>query len=413
MMVLIAGGGIGGLALAQGLLRYGVAVTVLERDADVSSTGGYKLHLGPTALTALAELLPPALMRELTRCSVATTGFTLAVRDHRGRLLLRARDEGEGESLDVDRITLRRLLAAGLGERLRMGAVCASYAESDAGVQVRLRSGETVDGDLLVIAEGAGSGLAEQLAGGPTGRSTGLVGLAGRTPTAALSAAAQSLLRDDPMLGFGPGGLGLFASWHAPSAVPAQHGTTVPSAPEPVVIWGLITAAAQLPRALPELGKDELAGLAASLLESRRWRPQLVELPRRAQPETLGGFRFLAADPDRIAPWTPRRVTAIGDAAHVMPPTGGRGAATAIIDAHRLTVALADVAGGRLTVSAALQSATDEMRDYAARAVRESLQPVRWITASAHPLARPVATVALPVAAGIAGAARRLSRRSR
>lgn len=122
---------------------------------------------------------------------------------------------------------------------------------------------------------------------------------------------------------------------------------------------------------------------------------------------------MLAADPDRIAPWTPRRVTAIGDAAHVMPPTGGRGAATAIIDAHRLTVALADVAGGRLTVSAALQSATDEMRDYAARAVRESLQPVRWITASAHPLARPVATVALPVAAGIAGAARRLSTRSR
>ena len=60
MRVLIAGGGIGGLALAQGLVGRGIDVVVVEPDVDLERTGGYKLHLGPKAVEALATLLPAA-----------------------------------------------------------------------------------------------------------------------------------------------------------------------------------------------------------------------------------------------------------------------------------------------------------------------------------------------------------------
>ncbi len=59
MKMLVAGAGIGGLALAQGLTRAGIAVEVLERDADLSATRGYELHRGPPAVDALRDLLTP------------------------------------------------------------------------------------------------------------------------------------------------------------------------------------------------------------------------------------------------------------------------------------------------------------------------------------------------------------------
>lgn len=395
MRVVVCGGGIGGLALAQGLARRGVEVVVVERDEDLAQTGGYKLHLAPAPLRALAELLPAAQMGELLDRSMRTTGFTLAVRDHRARLLVRAREDEEGQSMDVDRITLRRALADGLGDRLRLGQECVRYGESGEGAHVELASGERVAGDVVVIAEGAGSRLARQLAGARTCSATGLVGVAGRTLVSDLPQRAQQVVREDPLLAFGPGGVGLFASWHAPGT---GSGALMP----PVVIWGVLTVAFRPPAGTSE----DLARAAAGLLGRRRWAPGLVDLPRHAARGTVASFPLLGADPGRIAPWVPRRVTAIGDAAHAMPPTGGQGAATAIRDAHQHTTLLAEAALGQRELGPALQTAAHEMRTRSATAVRESLAPVHWIKASAHPAGAAATTLALPVAAGIAALAR-------
>lgn len=397
MRVVVCGGGIGGLALAQGLVRRGLEVVVLERDEDLAQTGGYKLHLAPAPVRALADLLPADQMGELLDRAVRTTGFTLAVRDHRARLLVRAREDEQGQSVDVDRITLRRALAAGLGDRLRLGQQCARYTESGNGAHVELASGERVVGDVVVIAEGAGSRLARQLAGARTCSSTGLVGVAGRTLVSDLPQRAQQIVREDPLLAFGPGGVGLFASWHAPGA---GSGALTP----PMVIWGMLTVASRPPAGASE----DLARAAAGLLARARWAPGLVDLPRHAAPGTVASFPLLAADPGRIAPWVPRRVTAMGDAAHAMPPTGGQGAATAILDAHQHTTVLAETAEGQRELGPALQAAAHEMRTRSATAVRESLAPVRWIKASAHPAGTAATTLAMPAAAGIAALARSL-----
>ena len=56
--VLIAGGGLSGLALAQGLIKDGHTCEVFERDADDSRKIGYYLHMNADGGEALRRCLP-------------------------------------------------------------------------------------------------------------------------------------------------------------------------------------------------------------------------------------------------------------------------------------------------------------------------------------------------------------------
>ncbi len=102
---------------------------------------------------------------------------------------------------------------------------------------------------------------------------------------------------------------------------------------------------------------------------------------RRADPGTTSSFRFHAAPryAAGLAVWPAGEVTALGDAVHAMPPTGGRGASTAIQDAHVLHRELLAARDGHKTVPMAVHDYQRAMRPYAAAAVAESLQPVGWI----------------------------------
>nr|WP_282099612.1 FAD-dependent monooxygenase [Arthrobacter sp. E3] len=105
----------------------------------------------------------------------------------------------------------------------------------------------------------------------------------------------------------------------------------------------------------------------------------------RSNTDSVSAFKFNAADPEDLAPWKSSRVTAIGDAVHAMPPTGGQGAATAIIDADVLTERLHAAERGEATLVVAVHDSENDLRTRAAPVVRESLQPVDWIRATASP----------------------------
>jgi 2-polyprenyl-6-methoxyphenol hydroxylase-like FAD-dependent oxidoreductase len=63
LRVAVAGAGLGGLCLANGLHRAGADVTVYERDAGlVSRPQGYRLHLDARAGLALQQCLAPDLL---------------------------------------------------------------------------------------------------------------------------------------------------------------------------------------------------------------------------------------------------------------------------------------------------------------------------------------------------------------
>ena len=62
MKVLVIGGGTGGLALAHGLQRAGIGVTVFERDAlRTDGLHGYRVGIDPDGSRALHALLPTEL----------------------------------------------------------------------------------------------------------------------------------------------------------------------------------------------------------------------------------------------------------------------------------------------------------------------------------------------------------------
>src|SRR5713226_745417 len=57
--VLIIGGGVGGLCLAQGLKKSGVSATVFERDPSAQfRRQGYRIHINSDGSHALHECLP-------------------------------------------------------------------------------------------------------------------------------------------------------------------------------------------------------------------------------------------------------------------------------------------------------------------------------------------------------------------
>ena len=75
----IMGGGIGGLCLAQGLRKAGIAVAVYEqgpRRADPHWLQGYQIHINPSGSRALRDCLSSTLWETLVALScVPNAGF--------------------------------------------------------------------------------------------------------------------------------------------------------------------------------------------------------------------------------------------------------------------------------------------------------------------------------------------------
>ena len=94
--VLVIGGGIGGLCLAQGLKKAGVKVSVYERDATpISRLQGFRVHISPEGSTALHACLPPELWMVFNRTGGAfVRGFTMVTEQLKELLHATSDDDG-------------------------------------------------------------------------------------------------------------------------------------------------------------------------------------------------------------------------------------------------------------------------------------------------------------------------------
>jgi len=124
--VLIAGGGLAGLALAQGLLKSGHTVEVFERDADLNRKQGYYLHFNAIGGEALRRVLPADLFElylDTSRESydravsiVLDPGFNeITSNPHMG-----PPNVGPRNHTGVHRRTLRQILSGRLGKQLHI-----------------------------------------------------------------------------------------------------------------------------------------------------------------------------------------------------------------------------------------------------------------------------------------------------
>jgi 2-polyprenyl-6-methoxyphenol hydroxylase-like FAD-dependent oxidoreductase len=119
-------------------------------------------------------------------------------------------------------------------------------------------------------------------------------------------------------------------------------------------------------------GMDAAALHALASTAIRSWHPDLRALIAKAAVEETFLVRVRSAE--RVPPWTPSRVTVLGDAIHAMSPARGSGANTALLDASNLCDALCDGFTSGADVVARIGLYEERMRDYGFAAVEASGQ---------------------------------------
>src|SRR5581483_12221344 len=108
LRVLVAGGGIGGLCLAQGLRRAGVEVAVFDRaHSPEAFREGYRIHVDPDGRRALHSCLPEARFALFeAACGRAPRSFAFLTE----RLDELMYVEVSGTHRSINRFTLRQVL---------------------------------------------------------------------------------------------------------------------------------------------------------------------------------------------------------------------------------------------------------------------------------------------------------------
>ncbi|MFF4456842.1 FAD-dependent oxidoreductase [Streptomyces goshikiensis] len=408
MRVVVVGGGIGGLALGAGLRRRGFEVAVFDRDTDVAATGGYHITLDERAQSALKDLVEPEIMQRLL-----ASGSALRLRerdafwDRRGRLLGHGPDLSDSASIDVDRITLRMLLAEAVGDGLHLGRNVSGVGHDDHGApRVLFTDGAPLSADLVVGADGTHSVVARHLAGGPTNSPAGIIGFSGRTLRRDLSPSEYARLGPRSGLAIGPRAGALYVGFLDPV------GNTALDAPElrmsvttgPTYIWGAMFPESTSTDSLRDLRGGELQAALLGRFRERGWAEHTLDVIARADPHSVAGFRFNAASTRAkdLAPWPAGRITALGDAVHATPPTAGMGAGAAIRDAASLLTHVSAAADGTATLTDAVDHFEAGMRQRGSEVLTLAMKTVRWILATDTTLGAAATVVSTPILAAAA-----------
>ena len=314
--VLVAGGGIGGLAAALALVRRGFEVTVLEQSPEIGEIGA-GIQLGPNAFSAFDALG----VGEKARGRAVYTDYMVmhdALDEYEvGRIptgeAFRARF-GNPYAV-IHRVDVHLSLLEGAQETGRVQfhtSTRAERIEQDAdGVTVHCANGKTYRGQALIGADGVKSVVRQQFVGDPA-RVTGHVvyrAVVDRKdfPTDLQWNAASIWVGPNCHL------------VHYPLRGGEQYNVVVTFHSREAEAWGV-----------REGSKEEVQSYFQGICPRAR---QLIDLPRSWK-------RWATADRDPIDRWTYGRVTLLGDAAHPTTQYMAQGACMAMEDGVTLGEAL-------------------------------------------------------------------------
>jgi 2-polyprenyl-6-methoxyphenol hydroxylase-like FAD-dependent oxidoreductase len=375
--VLIAGGGLSGLALAQGLIKDGHTCEVFERDADDSRKIGYYLHMNADGGEALRRCLPADLFELYAQTSRKTYDRreSVVLNDQLGELSsqphLGPPNEGDRPHTGVHRRTLRAILRARLGDSFHAGQAVTDYQETPDKVTVTLADGTTAEGDVLVGADGIRSAVRRQKLPGTTVIDAGVRGLGvfGRTPlTPDLAAQLPPHLFEGVLIAADRQGSRLLIAVYRPrERAPEAAKAIAPDVElEPVDDYVMISCSVppgtQIPPAA-QWTEDTPAMLRDAMLAAiEGWHPAARALVQNVDLNSIFVIPFGFLEP--APPWEPSRVTLVGDAAHAMLPTLGMGANLALRDAASLLDQLDAAARGEIGLVHAIGTYEQAMRDY-------------------------------------------------
>ncbi|WP_405056077.1 FAD-dependent monooxygenase [Kribbella sp. NBC_01505] len=338
MRVVVVGAGLGGLCVANALHAAGWDVEVLEAQNKIrDERQGYRININPSGHDALRTCLNDeqfaAYERLLHRQPDA------AVYLYSSTLDLLARYETPGPPGAIDRTRMRSLLADRVADRITFDR--------------RIESINQVGpADLIVVADGVGSALRQELIPGHDPQPLGSSAIFGRTAITEANRGwlAPVILRSR------------FCGVVDTDTTLALCAYDAPHAPAPYVMWVLIGPTSELPTARADL-------LDFARNRTADWDPRATAVLR----ETTADDCF--ATPLRAMPEVPPLPTPtgvpvafLGDAIHAMSPAGGEGANTAFADAALLVRAVRS--GG--PIDQAVAQYHEQMRAMAGEALRRS-----------------------------------------
>ncbi|MFI1768603.1 FAD-dependent oxidoreductase [Streptomyces sp. NPDC020800] len=383
MHVLIAGAGVGGLCLAQGLRKRGIGVVVLERDvAPDARAQGLRLKIDAHGRAALADCLDEDYYQLVTATAnkpYQSRGVTLDENLNELHSAVPARPVDEATaSIVVNRHTLRQILMAEMSGHVFFDKEFERYELVDDRVVAYCRDGSIWFADVLVGADGINSTVRGQLVPDAEVIDTGLWSIYGQLM---LDEQNRKWLPDNVFGGsrpvLGPQGrtlaLGSFQPQMPIDEAIAQFAPPAEVTPvDDYLKWNLIAPAEQFGVDAAEFFGSSPEWLHAKARDmTAQWSPVV----QRMLAESLAAVTFpLAIQACRPGvTWPAGRVTLLGDAIHATTPVGGVGANVALRDAAALARNLAEVADFPDLVQPAIAQYETAMREYGYQAVSDSL----------------------------------------
>jgi 2-polyprenyl-6-methoxyphenol hydroxylase-like FAD-dependent oxidoreductase len=328
MHVLIAGGGVGGLALALMLHQRGIGCTVLEAAAEVKPLG-VGINTLPHAIRELAALdLLPAL-------------DAVGIRTRELRYLNRFGQEiwqeprgiwagHEVPQFSIHRGHLHQVLWQAVEARLPNGALLRNarlqnFTQNANGITAHLADGRTLSGDVLIGADGIHSVIRAALHPDDGGiRWNGIQMWRGAVEWPAFEGGDTMIVAGDmkEKLVLYPIAPGASATTRLTNWVVCAQIGDASKPPPRREDW---SRPGQLDEVLAHVARFRIPFLDVAALV-------------RATPEF---WEYPMCDRDPLPFWTQGRVTLMGDAAHPMYPVGSNGASQAVLDARCLADLLA------------------------------------------------------------------------
>lgn len=316
MHVIVVGAGVGGLATAVALRMAGHKVTVVEQAPALGEVGA-GVVLGPHAMRALEYLGADGHIRAINELPELSMTYDVITGEKRGESKFGAASR---EIYGADRCqTHRRDLIDSLALRLdgatqRLGSRVVGLTQTGKSVRLELQDGESVEGDILVGADGIRSTVRKCLFGEdqPDAVFTGF--LAWRTVIDAKNMVGEQFTVSK--LWFGGG----------------RHVVSYPIRKGKQYYAAFYVPAQEISREDWSTSGD-LSGLRSSFEGACQ---ELRDLAASVSEAFITGIYYR----DPLDVWHKGRVVLVGDAAHPVLPTSGSGAGFALEDAVTLSACL-------------------------------------------------------------------------
>jgi 2-polyprenyl-6-methoxyphenol hydroxylase-like FAD-dependent oxidoreductase len=377
-LVIIIGGGLGGLNLAQGLRKAGINFHVFERDVHANFRfTGYRIRVDDNGAAAIKSNVTDELWDRFQKSSAIVEMGMSVMNALDGQTILRLEGKEdlpiqyENDPYSADRKVTRDILLSGIQEHVSWGKEFKAYKITPTGVCVEFADGSFAEGTILVGADGWNSGVRKQRLPNHQVLDSSCRAIYGKTP---LTENLISTVPEDSL------------HWMTFFVDQTnEHPVTLlleptrfkenefrSDLPKDYMYWVLASRKTYLPieddNVLLNLTAPDAAEL--SLQMAKEWHPSMklvLDLQDRTQTSAV---RIATINP-KIPAWEPSCVTLLGDSIHVMPPTAGVGANTALRDGAVLATLFAKE-GVSVDVVGKYEQA---MRKYAQEMVESSYGP--------------------------------------